>query len=296
VIDKQLASRAFLMFMRGRYNIMSTGLSQPEQELFHRAMTRVLPQPQAPTRERIEVFSDAMRALMNEALEQYEAMKIGSWAAGGFRAIASLGLMGAAKNDSQRRVIGVSRVEAQVTMAAMFPDRGTTDSAVLMLIKFLLKDKLGDVVKGALEAQTKEHTEAIEHALTSPSIAEWLRGVTEAATKTDALFVIYRCVLEIVRKHMLSQQELETLSGLSMATCLAEENRLDELSANTASFALYSFMSDPLACPHYFETILQLAREQGPLAAKRQTKFDCARFMIPRFLADEAIIAVNRSQ
>jgi len=306
-IDPELASRAFRMFSAGRYNRLGKdptqsaaaifrtanmhgeGLSESEMKVFRSTMNRILT---APLQQPVVGFVETMRAMVVDAEERYTNMEIGSWAVGGFRTFAGIGVNVAKMTNERLRLLGVARVKAQAMTAILMPD-GTIDSTVAMLINFLIREVGGDCVTAFLESERGQHEIAVEYALASPTINDWLQRVTEASPKADSQFVIYRCLLSLVKEGVLPESKLESIPGLDMETCQAEEIRLDELSAHTAAWALGRFSGDALACSRYVRGIVELAQQQGKRAAKRQTKFDYARFMIPRFLMEEACSAVD---
>jgi hypothetical protein len=175
----------------------------------------------------------------------------------------------------------------------MFPAGGTLDSAVALCLKYLIKQQLGSAIIRALAAQKDEHDKRIEAARESKSVNDWLMRLADVLPLTDAQYLIHRCLVQLVRQRHLADEELAPY-GLSFEGCKEEEKRLDEDSAYTYSSGISQYKDNPdTACLLYLAKIAEKAQHEGSRVAKRQTRNDLARFMIPRFLMDDACDAID---
>ncbi|MCD4735395.1 MAG: hypothetical protein K8R53_05095 [Bacteroidales bacterium] len=285
-VDQELATIVFKKFMRHRYSIGKNGLSPVEQSILSFALQHL---EESLSRDHLALTTPYIHSLADmfrHAKQMYDESELGSWSFAGFWAISDLGVSVSERNE--RCFFARLYFKSQIMTALMLPTQGNLDSFVALYLKFLIKNELGNYIKTSLDSERSQHEKQIKSVRLSPTINDWLLRIAELSPLIDVQFLIYRCLIALVKQGHIDENELNKYNGMDLKTCRENEKRLDELSAYTVSHAISQYKDNPNACIRYIFQILEIAKNKGPRVAKRQIRYDFARLMIPQFLMDDA--------
>ena len=275
-----------------RYNIGVKCLSDCESSILRYAYDNLRNIKGLDTSSGVQQYKQSLEGMLLIAHEKYGREEIGSWALGGIRALVGLGTAIACHSNPTLRLNGLKVLKSFIMACATFPEQGTTDSMIGSLIKLMFRLGIAEQIPIFLNNIKREHAEAVNQAITSPTINDWVTRLSNLSPLTDAQFIIYRSLMRLVQENQLKEEALDKIQGISMSICLSEENRLDEISAYTFSPGISAYEL-PNACNDYIAGILEYAKKEGKRAANRKTRLDVHRLTIPKFLMEDACKAID---